>query len=335
MLNADLRYPEREDMSQARRTIALIGGGRWARVHASNLATLLFPSDQVLWVSRHNQSQQQDVVERLPKVAPGFELLSDVEGLFEARPSAAVIVTAADTHASMARVCLERGLNVFVEKPLAFKATEAKSLVAIAAKADLVLALGAHLLSASYLSHFKEQLAGRAIVGMSIRWFDPADEVRHGESKRVDDRTPLAHDVYPHIWSLVERLTGCGEPHIVTASKAGDGSIAFKLSANATDVDVQCGRHMRERERKIVLVLKDGEASIDFTEEPGRVMFDGIVLPSDPLWGKTLRPVMAEVARFLGEVSSVSRDAFWPHLAANCLGSVSGAEALFSKLEGF
>jgi hypothetical protein len=87
------------------------------------------------------------------------------------------------------------------------------------------------------------------------------------------------------------------------------------------------------RERKIDLVFQDGgTASLDFTQEPGSAMLGGIALPPDPLWGKTPRPAMTEVAEFLTQISSSERDPEWSHLAANCLDSVIGAETLLSRL---
>jgi hypothetical protein len=41
---------------------------------------------------------------------------------------------------------------------------------------------------------------------------------------------------------------------------------------------------------------------------------------------------MSEVRDFLAQLSSPARDPQWPHLAANCLDSVAGAEALSSRL---
>lgn len=287
----------------------------------------------MFWVSRHNQDALRNTIAQFPESAPKFELLTSLDDVLIERPAAALIVTAPNTHVAIADACLRQGVHTFVEKPLAFESSDAQSLINTAAKAKLVLALGVHLLSASYLRHLKSELAERVIMRISIRWFDPAHELRHGESKRADDSTPLAHDIYPHIWSIVRVLTGGGEQTIAVALKRTDGSISFESSAGPVKIDAQFGRYAVARERKINLVFQDGgTASLDFTQEPGEAMLGDAVLPPDPLWGKTPRPAMAEVADFLTQISSPVRDPEWPHLAANCLDSVIGAEALDSKL---
>lgn len=321
-------------MTHKGRTVALVGGGRWGRVHASNLAALLTSRDRVLWVSRHNQHVLREFVTQFSQSGPAFELMVDLERARQERLCSAFVVTAPDTHFLVASSLLRQGVHTFVEKPLAFKVNEAQSLIDIAAKTGVVLAVGVHLLSASYLRHFKGQLSGRMIARISIDWFDPAHEVRYGEIKQTNNATPLAHDVYPHIWSLVNVMTGCARQTVVTVSKQTADSISFKLLADSVVVYVRCGRRAPMRERKINLNLKDGgEASLDFAQEPGIGMLDKLILSPDPLWGKGPRPAMAEAEDFLRQISATVRDQKWPHLAVNCLDSVAGAQALFSGTE--
>jgi predicted dehydrogenase len=312
-----------------RQAIALVGGGRWGRVHASNLALLLTSSDRVLWVSQRSQGAVRKAIAQFSESGPKFELMTRHDDALAERPKAALIVTAPGTHVAVAESCLRLGIHTFVEKPLAFKSGDAQSLIEAAAKSDVVLAVGVHLLSASYLHHFKEQLASRVIARISIRWFDPVHEIRHGEDKRASVSVPLAHDIYPHLWSIVRVLTGNTLQIITRASKQFDGSIMFESSAGSVKIDAQCGRNAGARERKINLVFQNGEvASLDFTHEPGTAWLGSAMLPTDPQWGKTPRPVMAEVQAFLMQISSPIRDPQWSHLAANCFDSVIGAEAL-------
>ena len=320
-------------MTHDGRTIALIGGGRWGRVHASNLAQLLTSRDRVVWVSRHNQEILRDTILKFPGSGPGFDLSASLENVLFERPTAALVVTSPQTHVGVTEACLRAGTHVFVEKPLAFRVHEARSLIDIAKVCNLLLGVGVHLLSATYLHHFKSQIAGRSIARIALRWFDPAHEMRHGESKHASNSTPLAHDLYPHIWSIVRVLTGCTAQTIDSALAQADGSISFESAAGVVKIDTRCGRYSAARERKIDLVFKDGgTAGLDFTQEPGTAMLDNVPLPPDPLWGHTPRPAMAEVQEFLARVSSPARDPAWPHSAVNCIDSVNGAEALQAKL---
>jgi predicted dehydrogenase len=287
----------------------------------------------VLWVSRHNQDSVREAVARFSRHGPKFELMNGQDEALAEHPAAALVVTAPDTHVAVADSCLRMGVHTFVEKPLAFSADEARSLMETAAKADAMLAVGVHLLSASYLHHFKQQLVPRAIASISIRWFDPAQEVRHGEAKLASDSVPLAHDVYPHLWSIVRVLTGNGPQVITDAVRERDGSIMFRSSVDSVKIDARCGRNAGARERKIYVVFENGEdASLDFTQEPGAARLGRTMLPVDPQWGTTPRPAMAEVQAFLLQISSSIRNLLWPHLAANSVDSVVGAEALAAML---
>jgi predicted dehydrogenase len=319
-------------MNSDGQTVTLVGGGRWGRVHASNLSRLLTSRDRVLWVSRHNQEILRDMVRTFPD-GPRFEILSDLDAAIATRPVAALVVTSADTHAAVAETCLRSGAHALVEKPLAFKAGEARLLIDLAWDNNLILGVGLHLLSASYLHQFKSRLSDREIARVSIRWFDPANEMRHGETKQTDTRTPIIHDLYPHIWSIVRLLTGCDRQTAGRVSVQPDGSIVLETLAGAVDVRANCGRNAAARERKIDLVFRDGgSASLDFTQEPGVAMQDSVALPPDPEWEKSPRPVMAEVMAFLKQVALPLRDETWPHLAANCIDSVTGAEILSGQL---
>jgi predicted dehydrogenase len=241
-------------------TIALVGGGRWGRVHASNLALLLTSRDRVLWVTQHDQEAVRKAIAQLSEAGPEFELLTHHDEVLALRPRAALIVTAPANHVAMAARYLRQGIHTFVEKPLAFTAGDAQSLIDAATRADVVLAVGLHLLSASYLHHWKMQLAARGIARLSIRWFDPVHEVRYGEIKRADDTVPLAHDIYPHLWSIARTLTGSASRIIAEASKLADGSIMFESWAGSVKIDARCGRNAGARERKINLAFQDGKS---------------------------------------------------------------------------
>ena len=219
----------RTTIASEARTIALVGGGRWGRVHASNLVKLLKPNDRVLWVSAHNQEALRAAIAKFDG-GPEFQILASLDEALSAKPVAALVVTSAETHADVAGRCVRAGAHSFVEKPLTFKADEARSLIDLAKTNRLVLGVGLHLLSASYLSHFKNQISSRPISRISIRWFDPEGEVRYDEAKQSNDKTPIVHDLYPHVWSIVSVLTG-GNAQVGKLASEADGVTRLVLSA--------------------------------------------------------------------------------------------------------
>jgi predicted dehydrogenase len=315
------------------RIIALIGGGRWGRVHATNLFRLLTPRDRVLWVSQFNTATVADIIASFALDGPTFEICRTLDEALADRPDAALVITAPDTHFAVAESCLLAGLHVFVEKPLAFRQSEARRLIDLAEQKQRVLGVGLHLLSATYLKHFRAQIADAAISRIAIRWFDPVQEQRYGETKFADHSVPLPHDIYPHIWSIVRALTDCEQQTIVNAGTSSDGTLSIVSTAGAVSVESVCGRNAVARERSIQITFQNrGVATLDFTKEPGHLTRDGVVLPPDPLWGKSPTPAMAEVKEFLHVISRPLRNTTWPHLAARCVDSVAGAETIQGRL---
>jgi predicted dehydrogenase len=322
------------EMGSDRQIVALIGGGRWGRVHASNLSRLLTARDRVVWVSRHNRDLLRSTIAEFSSSGPQFDVLESLEDCFREGPRAALVITSPVSHFSIADACLRRRIHTFVEKPLSFKTAEALSLMDIAERGKLVLAVGLHLLSASYIQHFRKKLARRAIAHIAIRWFDPDHDWRHGELKRPDHSTPIVHDIYPHIWSLVRAITDCTEQRIESVSASRGGGISIKSLAGEVAVDAECNRSATARQRSIDITFRDGgRATLDFTQEPGISTLDDVPLQPDPSWGTGLTPVMREIWEFLDQTSSPARKAKWAPLAKSCIDSVTGAEILNDLLE--
>jgi len=104
--------------------VAVIGAGHMGRYHAEKLARL--PEVEV-----------EAVVDRDParaKVSDFRSVLGNIE--------AAVIAVPTTLHHEVARACLENGVHVLVEKPIAATIAEADDLVNLAARNNVVLQVG-------------------------------------------------------------------------------------------------------------------------------------------------------------------------------------------------
>jgi predicted dehydrogenase len=104
--------------------LAVIGAGHMGRYHAEKFARL--PGVELA-----------AVVDRDPARAQ----ISDFRKILD-RVEAAVIAVPTDRHHEVARACLERGLHVLVEKPIASTLEQADELVDLASKNRLVLQVG-------------------------------------------------------------------------------------------------------------------------------------------------------------------------------------------------
>jgi predicted dehydrogenase len=116
--------------------IAVVGCGAWGRNLIRTCAEL-----QVLGAVIDTDpaaAQREAVVWSVPA-------LSLAQALDDGRLDAMIVATPAPTHASLCRLALEHGKDVFVEKPLASNLAEAEALAAHVARSDRVFMVG-HLL---------------------------------------------------------------------------------------------------------------------------------------------------------------------------------------------
>jgi predicted dehydrogenase len=114
------------------------GLGEWGKNLARNFADLA----HLVWLSDPADGKAEEFRSRYPQArwAESFE-----EMLEDATLDAVVVATPVPTHYELAKLALEAGKHVFVEKPPAMKSAEIDELVSIAEKRDLVLMPG-HLL---------------------------------------------------------------------------------------------------------------------------------------------------------------------------------------------
>ena len=104
--------------------IAVIGAGHMGRYHAQKFAHL--PGVELSGVVDRDPARAQ--------IQDFNEILAAVD--------AAVVAVPTDLHHKVARACIEKGVHVLVEKPLAATLEEADDLVDLAAKKDVVLQVG-------------------------------------------------------------------------------------------------------------------------------------------------------------------------------------------------
>lgn len=118
--------------------VAVVGFGYWGR----NLVRNLHELGALAAVCDSDESRRRELEEQYP----GVPFLRDVkEVLSRSDVQAVAIATPAVTHVDIARRALERGKDVFVEKPLAMTVPQGEELGQLAQKNERVLMVG-HLL---------------------------------------------------------------------------------------------------------------------------------------------------------------------------------------------
>ena len=122
----------------SRLRIAVVGAGNWGRNHVRTVASL---ADAELSAVCDADARRRDAVARQ---YPGVLVTESVEAALDAA-EAVVVASSANTHAAIARLAIERGLPVLVEKPFTLTTESAIDLVEQAERRKVPVVVG-HLL---------------------------------------------------------------------------------------------------------------------------------------------------------------------------------------------
>ena len=117
--------------------VAIVGCGKIADAHVSQIQRI--PGCQIVAVCDKEPLMATQLCRRFVVK----EHFSDIEQLLtKARPDVVHITTPAETHFDIARVCLEMGCHIYVEKPFTLYSEEAATLVTLAQEKGLKLTAG-------------------------------------------------------------------------------------------------------------------------------------------------------------------------------------------------
>jgi predicted dehydrogenase len=117
--------------------VAIVGCGKIADAHASQIVGM--EGCEIVGVCDREPLMARQLYERFP-VKAYFSGLTEL--LNQARPDVVHITTPPESHFEIARLCLEHGSHVYVEKPFTLDAEEAQRLVSLARQKGLKLTVG-------------------------------------------------------------------------------------------------------------------------------------------------------------------------------------------------
>ena len=117
--------------------VAIVGCGKIADGHASVLQRIA--GCEIIGVCDREPLMAKQLCERFP-IKRYFATLTEL--LNEARPDVVHVATPPEGHYDIARLCLEHGCHVYVEKPFTVHAWQAQELVALAERKGLKLTVG-------------------------------------------------------------------------------------------------------------------------------------------------------------------------------------------------
>jgi predicted dehydrogenase len=117
--------------------VAIVGCGKIADDHASQIQRI--KGCEIVGVCDREPLMARQLYDRFP-VKRWFCDLQEL--LDEAKPNVVHITTPPDSHFEIARLCLERGCHVYVEKPFALCEDEAQRMIALATEKKLKVTAG-------------------------------------------------------------------------------------------------------------------------------------------------------------------------------------------------
>jgi predicted dehydrogenase len=230
--------------------LCVIGVGHMGRIHADKLKEM-----EGVTLCGLIDADQRSLEEASKKhTAPRFRDHKQVLPLADA----ALIATPTETHYAIAKDCLQRGIHVFMEKPITATAQEAEELIALARAKHLVLQVG-HLerfspAFAQALNYIKEPMF---IEAQRISMFT-------GRSTDID----VIMDLMIHDIDLVLSIAGSkvtdvraqGTPVVTEKIDVANARIEFEGGCVAS---LTASRASKRKERTFKIFQKDRYLSLD------------------------------------------------------------------------
>jgi len=194
----------------AKRRVALLGAGYIADWHAKSLASVA--NVELVAVCDRILPRAQAIADKygVPKAYGSLEAMLAAEKL-----DAVHILLPPDRHFEAARVLLEAGIEVFLEKPMCDHASDGERLVRLAAERGVRLGVGHNFLFAEPYEQLRRDLrAGLlgCVDDVTITWHRPLPQAAHGpfDIWMLRDPRNILIEIGSH--SVAHMLDLVGEP---------------------------------------------------------------------------------------------------------------------------
>ena len=259
--------------SQPLRT-GIIGAGYIATWHADAIAAT--PGVQLAAVCDMSSTAAQGLA-----MAHGATAYTDLDQMLaEAKLDAVHILTPPDSHGPLTIKCLEAGVHVWVEKPVAVSGAQTHQMADAARRAGRSLGAAHNFLGMPGYTRLKDMAQTGALGRISaaeINWCFPLTPLRSGPFNLWLMRKPenLLLELGPHLFAFAVDLFG---PVKVTHVKAGRNIAlpgggtrpqSFRILAEAGDVDLCFTISLVETQddRSVTVRGSSGQARFDYATD--------------------------------------------------------------------
>ncbi len=230
--------------------LCVIGVGHMGRIHADKLEEIEGVTLCGLIDADHGCLEEASKKHTAPRFNNHREALPFAD--------AALIATPTETHYAIAKDCLEKGIHVFMEKPITATAREAEELIALAGKKQLILQVG-------HLERFSPAFA-KALRYVKDPMFIEAQRVSMftGRSTDID----VIMDLMIHDIDLVLSIAGGkvtdvraqGTPVVTDKIDVANARIEFDSGCVAS---LTASRASKRKERTFKIFQKDRYFNLD------------------------------------------------------------------------
>ncbi len=187
--------------------VAAIGSGYWGPNLIRNFVEI--PHCDLRAIADLSPARLEAMRARYPHI----ETTTDYRTLFDMDLDAVVICTPPHTHHQIAKDCLQHGLHVLVEKPMATNSADAQDLIDVAEEHDRVLMVGHTFIYNSAVQALKQMMSGGSLGDIHY-----IDAVRVGLGL-YHPTVNVVWDLAPHDVSILMYLLDA-TPVLVSAEAA-------------------------------------------------------------------------------------------------------------------
>lgn len=291
--------------------IAIIGGGRWAKIIAKVLNKLHLNFTKIHMVSPRNYQALKEWIKECSESSDEFKIPINVtqqieDILHNKNVTLAYVANLPQDHYETASLLIKHKKHLIVEKPFVANVIQAQHLIQMARQQGCKLMVGYEYMLASYLYHFKDLMSEKIfrVKEVKICWEDQYLEEKWGTTKKPDLTTNVLEDIFPHILAILTTLFGIHRVENLSLEMY-DGGNATCLSFDYNDIPVfvNLSRVANSTQRSIVVKsYKEEELSLNFSQEPGDVFWNGASLASITNWNHIPKPLEASILLFLSSI---------------------------------
>jgi predicted dehydrogenase/nucleoside-diphosphate-sugar epimerase len=248
-------------MSSKTLEVAILGGGRMASQHATAIS--LQPGVRLAGVADPYLSAEE--IQR--RFGADVKAFTDASALLtQLRPQVVHIVTPPETHFALARLCLEHGASVYVEKPFALTFAEARELLDLAASRGLKACAAHQVLFQRAGRLYREHLPviGQVIHAESYFSFKPVRK-RQGSATLTSPVEQLI-DILPHpVYLLLDALgVEQGTPELTALDVSPAGEVRAVIRQGETLATLVVSLRARPVESFLRVVGVNGSVTAEF-----------------------------------------------------------------------